>query len=79
MFRFDSRLQLLEEEDDGLTCRMCLQPFWYKSQLHDHLKSTHSISEPGNDKKHSHSSFSDVHQFVLQTIDKEFSKIVLKV
>merc|ERR1712008_580761 len=25
---------------------MGLQPFWYKSQLHDHLKSTHSISEP---------------------------------
>jgi hypothetical protein len=41
------RLQLLEEEDDGLTCRMCLQPFWYKSELHDHLKSTHSITDPG--------------------------------
>lgn len=40
------RLQLMEDEDDGLTCRMCLQPFWYKSQLHDHLKSTHSISDP---------------------------------
>jgi hypothetical protein len=40
------RLQLLDDEDDGVTCRMCLQPFWYKSQLHDHLKSTHSISDP---------------------------------
>ena len=40
------RLSLLDDEDDGVTCRMCLQPFWYKSQLHDHLKSTHSISEP---------------------------------
>ena len=40
------RLQLLDDEDDGVTCRMCLQPFWYKSQLHDHLKSTHSITDP---------------------------------
>lgn len=40
------RLQLLDDEDDGVTCRMCLQPFWYKSQLHDHLKTTHSISDP---------------------------------
>jgi hypothetical protein len=40
------RLQLLDEEDDGLTCRMCLQQFWYKSQLLDHLKGTHSISDP---------------------------------
>ena len=38
------RLQLLDEEDDGLTCRMCLQPFWFKSELKDHLKSTHSIT-----------------------------------
>ena len=40
------RLQLLNDEDDGVTCRMCLQPFWYKSQLHDHLKSMHSITDP---------------------------------
>ena len=40
-------LQLLDDEDDGVTCRMCLQPFWYKSQLHDHLKSMHSIKNPG--------------------------------
>jgi hypothetical protein len=40
------RLALLEDEDDGLTCRMCLQSFWYKAQLLDHLKSTHSIAEP---------------------------------
>merc|ERR1712226_1287682 len=38
--------KLLDDEDDGVTCRMCLQPFWYKSQLHDHLKSTHSITDP---------------------------------
>lgn len=40
------RLQLLEDEDDGLTCRMCLQSFWYKSQLIDHLRASHSISDP---------------------------------
>ncbi len=40
------RLQLLEEEDDGLTCRMCLQSFWYKSQLIDHLKASHSVTDP---------------------------------
>ena len=40
------RLQLLDDEDDGLTCRMCLQQFWYKSELLDHLKGTHSISDP---------------------------------
>ncbi|CAB4055426.1 unnamed protein product [Lepeophtheirus salmonis] len=32
------RLSLLEEEDDGLTCRLCLQSFWYKSALIEHLK-----------------------------------------
>lgn len=40
------RLQLLDDEDDGLTCRMCLQQFWYKSELLDHLKGTHSIADP---------------------------------
>jgi hypothetical protein len=40
------RLQLLDEEDDGLTCRMCLQSFWYKTELLDHLKTTHSITDP---------------------------------
>ena len=40
------RPQLLDDEDDGLSCRNCLKPFWYKSQLHDHLKYTHSIKDP---------------------------------
>ena len=40
------RLSLLDDEDDGLTCRLCLQPFWYKAQLIDHLKETHSIADP---------------------------------
>ena len=40
------RLALLDDEDDGVTCRMCLQPFWYKSELFEHLKTLHSISDP---------------------------------
>ena len=40
------RLALLNDEDDGVTCRMCLQPFWYKSELFEHLKTLHSISDP---------------------------------
>ena len=40
------RLQLLDDEDDGLTCRLCLQAFWYKAALIDHLKETHSIADP---------------------------------
>lgn len=40
------RLSLLDDEDDGLTCRMCLQSFWYKAHLLEHLKDAHSISEP---------------------------------
>lgn len=40
------RIHLLDDEDDGVTCRMCLHSFWYKSQLHEHLKSSHSISDP---------------------------------
>lgn len=40
------RLSLLDDEDDGLTCRMCLQSFWYKTHLLEHLKDAHSISEP---------------------------------
>ena len=42
-----SRFQLLDDEDDdGPSCQKCLQPFWYKSQLHDHLKSAHFITDP---------------------------------
>ena len=40
------RLALPNDEDDGVTCRMCLQPFWYKSELFEHLKTLHSISDP---------------------------------
>ena len=40
------RLQLLDDEDDGLTCRLCLQAFWYRGHLNDHLKEAHSIADP---------------------------------
>lgn len=40
------RLQILEDEDDGMTCRLCLASFWYKSEIHEHLKTTHSIADP---------------------------------
>ena len=35
-----------EEDDEGLTCRLCLASYWYKRELHDHLKSVHSIADP---------------------------------
>merc|ERR1719189_3438679 len=40
------RLQLLDDEDDGLTCRLCLQTFWYRSHLNEHLSEAHSIADP---------------------------------
>lgn len=40
------RLQLLDDEDDGLTCRLCLQTFWYRSHLNEHLGEAHSITDP---------------------------------
>ena len=40
------RLQLLDDEDDGLTCRLCLQAFWYRDHLNEHLKDAHSIVDP---------------------------------
>ena len=40
------RLQLLDDEDDGLTCRLCLQAFWYRGHLNEHLQEAHSITDP---------------------------------
>lgn len=40
------RLQLLDDEDDGLTCRLCLQAFWYRHNLNEHLQEAHSITDP---------------------------------
>ena len=38
--------KLLTDEDDGVTCHMCLQGFWYKNYLFDHLQYDHGISDP---------------------------------
>lgn len=40
------RLTILDDEDDGLTCRLCLASYWYKAEIHQHLKTVHSISDP---------------------------------
>lgn len=45
------RLQILDDEDDGLTCRMCLASYWYKAELLEHLKTVHSITEPDKYEK----------------------------
>jgi len=34
------------EDDEDLTCRICLNAFWYKSQIVDHLKTVHNVQEP---------------------------------
>jgi len=40
------RVDLTEEEDDGLTCRLCLASYWYKTEMFEHYKSVHSIADP---------------------------------
>merc|ERR1711962_1098431 len=45
---------ILDDEEDGEespTCKMCMKDFWYKSQLHDHLKAEHSIADPVQHEK----------------------------
>ena len=34
------------EDDEDLTCRICLNAFWYKSQIVGHLKTVHNVQEP---------------------------------
>ena len=34
------------DDDDDLTCRICLSSYWYKNEVLEHLKSTHSIEDP---------------------------------
>ena len=36
----------LEDDDDDLTCRICMSSFWYKSQIVEHLSKTHSVKDP---------------------------------
>ena len=35
-----------DDDDDDLTCRVCLSSFWYRTQLIDHLGKTHSVKDP---------------------------------
>lgn len=34
------------EDDDDLTCRVCLSAFWYKTQILEHLEKAHSVKDP---------------------------------
>ena len=35
-----------DDEDDGLTCRLCMASYWYKTEMYEHYKSVHSITDP---------------------------------
>ena len=35
-----------DDDDDDLTCRVCLSSFWYRTQLIEHLEKTHSVKDP---------------------------------
>ena len=36
----------LDDDDDDLTCRVCLSSFWYRTQLLEHLEKSHSVKDP---------------------------------
>jgi len=45
----ESEIQMVgfgEEEDDSLICKKCQMDFWYRSELFDHMKTTHFIADP---------------------------------
>ena len=46
-----SRYQLSRDEDDGLTCRLCLQAFWMKEELKKHLTDVHSFTEKDQEEE----------------------------
>jgi len=46
-----SRFQLTRDEDDGLTCRLCLQPFWFREELKKHLTDVHSFTEKDQEEE----------------------------
>ena len=46
-----SRFNLTREEDDGLTCRLCLQPFWFREELKKHLTDVHSFTEKDQEEE----------------------------
>ena len=35
-----------DDEDDGLTCRLCMASYWYKTEMYEHYKTVHSITDP---------------------------------
>ena len=35
-----------DEDDEDLTCTMCLSSFWYRTELIEHMKSTHNVEKP---------------------------------
>merc|ERR1719201_930385 len=35
-----------DDDDDDLTCRVCLSSFWYRTQLLEHLEKSHSVKDP---------------------------------
>ena len=45
------RLQILEDEDIGLTCSFCLASYWYKAEIHEHLETMHSTADPSKCEK----------------------------
>ena len=40
------KVEPLSDEDDGLTCRLCLASYWYKTEMFEHYKTVHSIADP---------------------------------
>ena len=46
-----SRFSLTRDEDDGLTCRLCLQPFWFREELKKHLTDVHSFTEKDQEEE----------------------------
>jgi len=35
-----------DDNDEDLTCTMCLSSFWYRNELIDHMKNTHNVEKP---------------------------------
>jgi len=34
------------EDDEDLSCRLCLSTFWYKTEIMEHLKQDHNVDDP---------------------------------
>ena len=41
-----AKADTFEDDDDDLTCRICLSSFWYRTQVLEHLGKTHSVKDP---------------------------------